>query len=407
VAIAESSEAIRDGYKYFTYAENWLDFSNLFCAGLCLILTWTTQYKDTAIWFGSTSVLFSWIIIALAVGNMPIVGNWVYLLGNTVKKVTTFLLVFMPLLFGFGLRFRFMFPNKVDGLAKSLYNAIFMLVNTFNYNADHFGKNINKSSNTYEYMVKIGTYGTFIMALIVLTISFQNILIGLAVNLAKEAFVDAKFNRMWLMAQNLRGIRKFLTCFKQKSYKPPEKAFLRANRKSSKDMGEVRKYWAHVWKKSGRKCVVIFWNAVILGEHLVYTSKHDAMHQGKIIGTIPKECVEDAISIVKARNEKRDRKKVYTFFIGKIIGTIPKECVEDAISIVKARNEKRDRKKVYTFFIGKIIGTIPKECVEDAISIVKAKNENEKRDMKKKEEEKDEIERERIFELLEKLLQNK
>ena len=94
----------------------------------------------------------------------------------------------------------------MDGLAETLYNAIFMLVNTFNYNVDDFGKNINKESD----MVKIGTYGTFIMALIVLTISFQNILIGLAVNLAKEAFVDAKFNRMWLMAQNLRGIRKFL-----------------------------------------------------------------------------------------------------------------------------------------------------------------------------------------------------
>ena len=98
----------------------------------------------------------------------------------------------------------------MDGLAESLYNAIFMLVGTFNYSEGDFGKNINKASDTYEYMVKIGTFGTFIMALIVLTISFQNILIGLAVNLAKEAYVDAKFNRMWLMAQNLRGIRKFL-----------------------------------------------------------------------------------------------------------------------------------------------------------------------------------------------------
>ena len=95
-------------------------------------------------------------------------------------------------------------------MAESLYNAIFMLVNTFRYEVKDFGKNINESCNTYEYMVKIGTFGTFIMALIVLTISFQNILIGLAVNLAKEAYVDAKFNRMWLMAQNLRGIRKFL-----------------------------------------------------------------------------------------------------------------------------------------------------------------------------------------------------
>ena len=32
-------------------------------------------------------------------------------------------------------------------------------------------------------------------------------------------------------------------------------------------------------------------------------------------------------------------------FIGKIIGTIPKDCVEDAISIIKARNEERKQKK--------------------------------------------------------------
>jgi len=307
VTFAELSEAFRDRYKYFTYKANWLDFTNLFCAGLCLILTWT-RYKDTAIWFGSTSVLFSWIIITLVVANMPIVGNWVYVLGNTVKKVITFLLVFMPLLFGFGLRFRFMFPSEVEGLAKSLYNAIFMLVNTFNYKVEDFGKNINKSSDAYEYMVKIGTYGTFIMALIVLTISFQNILIGLAVNLAKEAFDDAKSHRMWTMAQNLRGIRKFLNCCKMKLYESPPKAFIRFNRKSSKNIVELLKYWSHIWNESGRK-LGLFWNAVVLGEHLVYNNKQDAMHQGTIIGTIPVECIEDAILMLKARKEEREIKK--------------------------------------------------------------------------------------------------
>ena len=85
-----------------------------------------------------------------------------------------------------------------------------MLVGDFKYDIDNFGKNIDKDTNGYEYWVEIGTYGTFILALIVLTISFQNILIGLAVNLAKEAYIDAKYNRRWSMAQNLRGIRKFL-----------------------------------------------------------------------------------------------------------------------------------------------------------------------------------------------------
>jgi hypothetical protein len=85
-----------------------------------------------------------------------------------------------------------------------------MLVNTYKYDADKFGTNINKDSDSYEYWVEVGTYGTFILALIVLTISFQNILIGLAVNTANEAIIDAKYNRLWSMAQNLRGIRNFL-----------------------------------------------------------------------------------------------------------------------------------------------------------------------------------------------------
>ena len=33
-------------------------------------------------------------------------------------------------------------------------------------------------------------------------------------------------------------------------------------------------------------------------------------------------------------------------FIGEIIGTIPKECVKEAISIIKARNEEREQKNI-------------------------------------------------------------
>ena len=64
-------------------------------------------------------------------------------------------------------------------------------------------------------------------------------------------------------------------------YEPPQKAFLKCNRKSSKNIIEVLKYWAHIWKDSGRK-FGLFWNAVVFGEHLLYESKPDARakHQG-------------------------------------------------------------------------------------------------------------------------------
>ena len=107
----EITEISRNGIRYFKSGANFLDCINILCSGICLISTWID--KDTAIGFGATSVLFSWIIFSKAIGDIPIIGNWVYLLGDTVKKIIPFLLVFMPLLLGFGLKFKFMFPAEV------------------------------------------------------------------------------------------------------------------------------------------------------------------------------------------------------------------------------------------------------------------------------------------------------
>ena len=107
----EVTEIFKDGIRYFKSGANAMDCTNILCSGIFLITTWFD--KDTAIWFGATSVLFSWVIFSKAIGDIPIIGNWVYLLGNTVKKIVPFLLVFLPLLFGFGLRFKFMFPTEV------------------------------------------------------------------------------------------------------------------------------------------------------------------------------------------------------------------------------------------------------------------------------------------------------
>ena len=109
---SEIMETCRDGIGYFKSGSNALDWINALCGAICVISVWID--KDSAIWFGSTAVLFSWIIISKAIGDIPIIGNWVYILGSTVKKLLAFLLVFSPLLFGFGLRFKFMFPDKVN-----------------------------------------------------------------------------------------------------------------------------------------------------------------------------------------------------------------------------------------------------------------------------------------------------
>ena len=44
---------------------------------------------------------------------------------------------------------------------------------------------------------------------------------------------------------------------------------------SLKDIDEVLAYWAHIWHDGGHT-PFLFWNAVVLGEHLVYNCQSDA-----------------------------------------------------------------------------------------------------------------------------------
>ena len=52
---------------------------------------------------------------------------------------------------------------------------------------------------------------------------------------------------------------------------------------SLKDIDEVLAYWAHIWHDGGHT-PFLFWNAVVIGEHLVYECQVDAKakNQGNI-----------------------------------------------------------------------------------------------------------------------------
>ena len=76
---------------------------------------------------------------------------------------------------------------------------------------------------------------------------------------------------------------------------------------------------------------------------MVYNSKHDAMHQGKkIIQNWAKTIISTYFYSTSTY-----------FFIGTIIGTVAKECVEDAISMIKVRNEERLLRSLLTSLVVK------------------------------------------------------
>ena len=82
-----------------------------------------------------------------------------------------------------------------------------MLGNTYNYAVEDVKKTINTNSKErFEFGIMITSYGTFILAFVVITIALNNILIGLSVNIAKEGIQNAMFHRLNAMARNLYGI---------------------------------------------------------------------------------------------------------------------------------------------------------------------------------------------------------
>ena len=97
----------------------------------------------------------------------------------------------------------------------------------------------------------------------------------------------------------------YRNCFRKKLYEKyvPEEAFLRCNKNSS---------WSHIWKQSeGRKFVLFFWNAVVLGEYLVYDTKSNAIDKGEIgillpklfRPTVRKKCSSDQEKLLKFEAE--------------------------------------------------------------------------------------------------------
>ena len=89
----------------------------------------------------------------------------------------------------------------------------------------------------------------------------------------------------------------------------PKEAFLRCNKNSS---------WTHIWNQSSNlscwKFVLIFWNAVVLGEYLVYDTKSNAINKGEIgillpklfRPTVRKKCSSDQEKLLKFEAEDQE-----------------------------------------------------------------------------------------------------
>ena len=105
----------------------------------------------------------------------------------------------------------------------------------------------------------------------------------------------------------------------------PNEAFLRCNKSSS---------WSHIWKQSeGRKFVLFFWNAVVLGEYLVYDTKSNAINKGEIGILLPKLFRPTVRKKCSSDQEKLLKFLAFSLEFAKILGSL-----EQFVRTVKDQN---------------------------------------------------------------------
>ena len=93
------------GRKYFKNKANWLDlFIVIFTLATYLTST-ISQDKDTVLILSSWAVFLGWINVISLLGELPLIGQYIYLLSRITTHLFRFIILYLPFLIAFGLKF--------------------------------------------------------------------------------------------------------------------------------------------------------------------------------------------------------------------------------------------------------------------------------------------------------------
>ncbi|CAF3407987.1 unnamed protein product [Rotaria sp. Silwood1] len=139
----------------------------------------------------SFSILFQWFNIAVILRSVPMFGNFFVMIESILMKFTVLLFVMLPLLIAFTISTKMIFFNQAAFITvtRAIHKSSSMIVGEFDYEALFFSK------STFTAAVLL-----FIPFIVIMTIVFMNLLLGIAIGDIKSSMKNAraKANAYWI-----------------------------------------------------------------------------------------------------------------------------------------------------------------------------------------------------------------
>ena len=241
--IREALQFFHEGWRtYLRSLENWLDISTI-GATLAMFLC-AIHDKDSVIMWASWACCIAWLKLSYGMINIPSFGGYLFLLCQMAKKVFLYILMFLPIIIGFALKFHLTLSTQESfSDFHAIPKVIAMMTGEFEYSGTFLSeilKEISKDSKPiYRIFREVEGNLSFVLFTVVCHIVLVNALIGLSVNVTREFRTKAESIRLARIAHHIGSVQThlkwniFARCFAKKALQKIDKAIIKPNAKKN------------------------------------------------------------------------------------------------------------------------------------------------------------------------------
>ena len=157
--------------------------------------------KDHVLIWSSWAVFLGWLNVISLIGELPLVGQYIFLLSSIMTHLVRFIAIFFPILIAFCFKFHLSLHQQGTFTDFHAITKIFDMMNgDLTYEATFFNTSRNevtvKSDSTFETIRDIEGNITFILFLFLVNILLSNVLTALSVNVTEEFYLRANEVRL-------------------------------------------------------------------------------------------------------------------------------------------------------------------------------------------------------------------
>ena len=157
-----------------------------FISSIIAFIPYKSQTNTIIYWqwqLTSVSILFQWFHVTIILRSVPFIGNSIVMIESILTKFTLLLFAILPLLIAFTISTKMIFFNQPAfvTVAKAIHKSSSMTIGEFDYETLFFSK------STF-----IAAAFLFIPFIVIMTIVFMNLLLGIAVGDIKTSMDNAR-----------------------------------------------------------------------------------------------------------------------------------------------------------------------------------------------------------------------